>query len=57
MNGTNETKGSLIDYYQTNRKKTLILSLKKGFFKSFSRQNKINSNIMISRYGFLYSYV
>ena len=57
MNGTNETKGSLIDYYQTNRKKTLILSLKKGFFKSFSRQNKVNSNIMISRYGYLYSYV
>ena len=26
-------------------KKTLIISLKKGFFKSFSGQNKVNSSI------------
>ena len=45
MNVTYETKGLLIDYYETNRKKTSIISLKKGFFKSFSGQNKVNSSI------------
>ena len=34
MNVTNKTKGLLINY-----------SLKKGFFKSFSGQNKVNSSI------------
>ena len=43
MNITNETK-RFIDYQETNRKKNTI-SLKKGFFKSFSGQNKVNSSI------------
>ena len=45
MNGTNKTKVSLIDYQETNRKKTLIVYLKRGFLKSFSGQNNVNSNI------------
>ena len=44
MNVTNGTKDLLIDYYKTNRKKNII-SLKKGFFKSFTGQNKVNSCI------------
>ena len=44
MNVTNETKGLSIDYSETNRKKKII-SLKKGFFKSFSGQYKVNSGI------------
>ena len=45
MNGTNKTKVLLIDYQETSRKKTLIVYLKRGFFKSFSGQNNVNSNI------------
>ena len=44
MNGTTETKGLLIITKKTE-KKTLIISLKKGFFKSSSGQNKDNSRI------------
>ena len=45
MNVTNEKKGLLIYYFEINRKKKLIISLKIGFFKSFSGQNKANSSI------------
>ena len=61
MNGTNKTKVLLIDYQETSRKKTLIVYLKRGFFKSFSGQNNVNSNfkmsemVMISRDRFPYS--
>ena len=45
MNGTNETKGLLIDYLETNREKRLLISLNKAFFKSSSGQSKVNRSI------------
>ena len=43
MKVTNEKK---IDWLLRNKQeKTLIIFLKKGFFKSFSGQNKVNGSI------------
>ena len=63
MNVTNETKGLLTDCKETNRKKTLIISLKKGFFNLLLDKMKsivafkMSELLMVSKDGFPYSNV
>ena len=45
MNGTNEAKGLWIHYRNKQTEKNTDYFFKNGFFKSFSRQNKVNSSI------------
>ena len=48
MNGAYEAKGLLIIIKKQTEKKNInyfVISLKKGFFKSFSGQNRVNSSL------------
>ena len=63
MNVTNKTKGLLIDYYETNKKKTFIFSLKKSSSNLLVDKIKsivafkMSKLVTISKDGFSYNNV